>query len=201
MRPAVCSARISRWRRERSPRPEWPAPMKLSRCFASPPALETGSSAASSAMSWSSVIPRRDASVSRRACASAGRSSVTVTGSTVEGTGDSPTEPSAPRSSERSTWSSCSLSAAAVKRGQVVAQIGELRKAQLAGGRWLTARASKQINVRRARRTTRMVLTRSADRSDRDRSTWNRSSLSGRAWAGSNNARALIRPAPYRRRR
>jgi len=62
-------------------------------------------------------------------------SSVTVTVSIVEGAGDSPTEPSARRS-----WSVVGLVVLLAldgrsKRGQVVAQTGKLRNAQLAGAR------------------------------------------------------------------
>ena len=95
-RPIVCSARISRCRRARSPRPDDPDPMNASS------GSSAGNPAAMSATSWSRVMPRRVASVWRRAWASAGRSSVTVTGSIVEGRGDSPTGQRSPRPGPRS---------------------------------------------------------------------------------------------------
>ena len=85
---AARSAR-SWWMSSGSVRPDAPMPTNPSRCFGVSPSA--GSWSASSAMSWSRVMPRRVASAWRRAWASAGRSSVTVTRSIVEGRGDSRT--------------------------------------------------------------------------------------------------------------
>jgi hypothetical protein len=72
----------------RAPRPDVDEPIPTNASLRRGAAAPTGKLAAISAMSWSTVIPRRFDSAWRRARASAGRSSVTVMSPMLERKGD-----------------------------------------------------------------------------------------------------------------